>query len=674
MSPRHQPISVQVSTLIEQFHYSQLELNTSLSSAVFDQYLDTLDRNRVYFLASEVSEFGRYRYEMADMAKTGELGPVFQIFNAFRERVSERVSHALTLLETEPDFAIDEDYRWDRTELAWPTTEEEMAEIWRRRVKSDALNLILNGRTWAEAEETLRERYERMQNDIAELDADDVFATFMNALTHTMDPHSTYLSPQDSEEYRIDMSLSYEGIGARLTSEDDFVNVNEVIPGGPADLDGRLKQDDRITAVAEGDEGFTDIIGWRLDDVVQRIRGPAGSVIRLQILPAGAAPGSPQEVITLTREKVKDQEQMAKGDLRTITLDDGSEYRIGVIEVPRFYQDFAAKVSGELDYTSTSRDVARLIGEFEQQGVDGIVMDLRENGGGHLSEATELSGLFIDRGPVVQVRETNGRPEEHPDPSDTALYDGPLAVLVDRYSASASEIFAAAIQDYERGVIIGQKTFGKGTVQNLFNLDRGRGSTGNGQLTLTIGKYYRVTGDSTQNFGVEPDIVLPSGIPLDAVGESTRPSALNWDSIQRTSFDPRPSLDDEIELLNQSHRTRTSVDPNFGYLRQDFSARVSSWNEHTVSLNKDRRQAEQTAEEQAALDRENQRRAALGLDALASIADLDEPVSGAEILLEEATRIVAEMASQSGLGGAARSSLTAEALPTAPGSLVQDRD
>ena len=649
VSPRHPVISRSVTELIEQWHYSHLPLDNSMSSAILDQYLDILDRNRIYFLASDIAGFGEYRYNLDEGARTGELDPAFKIFNRFRERVNQRVVYALTLLETEPDFTIDEAYRWDRTELGWPTSEEEMQEVWRLRVKNDVLALVMTEETWPEVTETLRERYERMHNNIADLDADDAFESFMNAVAHTMDPHSTYLSPQDSEEYRIDMSLSYEGIGARLQALDDFVEVVEVIPGGPADLDGQLQELDRITAIAEGDTEFTDVIGWKLEDVVQRIRGPGGSVIRLQILPAGTEPGSPQEIITLTRDKVKLEEQAAQSTLQEVTLDDGTPYRIGVIDVPRFYQDFAARTEGEADYTSTSRDVERLIGELEAEGIDGIVMDLRQNGGGHLSEATELSGLFIDRGPVVQVRETTGDLEIHDDPTETAIYRGPLAVLVDRYSASASEIFAAAIQDYERGVIIGQQTFGKGTVQNLFNLDRRiRGSgPGNGQLTLTIGKYYRVTGDSTQNRGVIPDILLPSGIPTDAVGENTRETALPWDRIEAIEFRPGASLDNAIGVLNDSLQMRAANDPNFSFLEKDFSSRIESWNEHTVSLNLEIRRAEQKAEDQARLDRENERRAALGLAAVASIDelnDLEDPISAADILLEQAALAVAEIA------------------------------
>ena len=672
MSSRHPQISRVVTDLIERYHYSHQQLDDSVSSAILDEYLDILDSNRVYFLASDVGTFGRYRYELDDRARAGTLDPAFEIFNRFRDRVTERLSFALTMLETEPDFTIDEDYRWDRTELGWPNSQAEMEEIWRLRVKNDALTLVMADpeQPWAEVAKTLRERYERIHRDISDLDDDDAFEYFMNAVARTMDPHSSYLSAQDSEEYRIDMSNTYEGIGARLREELDFVTVEEVITGGPAHLDGKLQAEDRITAVAEGDGEFVDVIGMRLDDVVRRIRGPGGSVIRLQVLPRGAEPGSPQTIITLTRDKVKLEEEAAKSEIREVTLDDGSLFKIGVINVPKFYQDFAARTSGEMDYTSTSRDVTELLLDLEAQGVHGVVMDLRQNGGGHLSEAIELSGLFIDSGPVVQVRETTGALEEHDDPSDGAVYDGPLAVLVDRYSASASEIFAAAIQDYERGVIIGQQTFGKGTVQNLFDLDRSlrSGEPGNGQLTLTIGKYYRVTGDSTQNRGVFPDIELPSSIPTEAVGENTRPTALPWDRIASANrFNPEASLETAIDELNASHLSRSVSDPNYNFLVEDASARTRGWNENTVSLNIEKRRAEQEQEEQDALSRENSRRAALGLPILSTIEELQElenPVSAAGILLDEATRTVAEIAARQ-RGPSARTS-AAGANPAVP--------
>jgi carboxyl-terminal processing protease len=662
MAEKHPTIARNVTKLIEDLHYSRPQLDNSLSSAVLDGYLDMLDGNRMYFLSSDVASFGRYRYELDERSRSGQLEPVFDIFNLFRERTAERINYSIALLAVEPDFSLDEQYRFDRSDLGWPVSDAEMQDIWRQKVKSDGLTLVLTGKTWAETAEILTKRYEGMYKRIAQLTPDDVFETFMNAVAHTMDPHSSYLSPRQSEEYRIQMSLSYDGIGASLQPVDDYVTIVNIIPGGPAHIDGRLKPDDRITGVAEGEDGeFVEVIGWRLDEVVQMIRGPGGTRVRLQILPGGAVPGSPQRIVDLTRDKVKLEEQAAKNELLEIPFE-GNTYKVGVITVPSFYQDFAARSRGDEDYTSTSRDVARLIGELEAQGVDGIVMDLRQNGGGHLSEATELSGLFIDRGPVVQLRETRGNIQVLDDPSDTAIYEGPLAVLVDRYSASASEIFAAAIQDYKRGIIIGQQTFGKGSVQNLFNLDRVMRGQDNGQLTLTIGKYYRVTGESTQNRGVLPDVELPSYVDVKTVGESTRETALPWDRIQPTRYRAQNSLDSEIAVL-QSHQARHAADdPDFDYLLKEFAAAEQDRDRVSVSLNLAARQKEREDFDRGRLERENKRRAALQLEPLASVEDLESAMSPEEILLEQATRMVAEMAS---LGGGPPRQLSSTSVDSA---------
>jgi carboxyl-terminal processing protease len=643
LQPKYPAIATNVTKLIEELHYSLPRLDNSLSSAILDRYLDTLDGNRMYFTAADIASFNRLRYELDDRTRSGDLQPVFDIFNLFRRRAGERVDTAIALLATEPDFTLDESFQWDRSDLPWPASDEEINEVWRKNVKSDALRLMLTGKTWAESSETLKERYERSYKRITQLTTDDVFETYMNAVAHVMDPHSSYLSPRQSEEYRIQMSLSYDGIGASLQLEDDYVKVMNIIPGGPAQIDGQLKQEDRITAVGEEGQTPVDVIGMRLDDVVQKIRGPGGTKVRLQVLPAGAAPGSPEKIIELVRDKIKLEEQAAKKSVVEIPFD-GETYRIGVINVPSFYQDFAARSRGDEDYTSTSRDVARLIDEFKTERIDGLVMDLRANGGGHLSEATELSGLFIERGPVVQLRETRGTIQVLDDPSPTAIYDGPLAVLVDRFSASASEIFAAAIQDYDRGVIIGQQTFGKGTVQNLFPLDRLMRGTNNGQLTLTIGKYYRVTGESTQHRGVIPDIELPSAVDTATVGESTRDTALPWDRIQPTRFRPHAAPIGNLDELRAHQANRSSNDPDFSYLLSDVAAFRAVAAQKTVSLNLDARIAENKRLEEERLARENARRAAAGLPALTNIAELEEADGSDAIVLRQAARVVAEIA------------------------------
>ena len=444
------------------------------------------------------------------------------------------------------------------------------------------------------------------------------------------------------------MSLSYFGIGASLQTEDDYVQIINIIAGGPASIDGSLKPEDRITGVAQGTDGeMVDVIGWRLDDVVDLIRGPADTVVRLQIIPAGALPGNNDKEISLTRGKVRLEEQAAKSEIITVPRD-GREWSIGVIEVPSFYRDYRALSNGDKNYTSTTKDVKRLIADLEEQGIDGLIVDLRNNGGGHLTEATALSGLFIDNGPVVQLRNANGRISrlDDPDPLARVAYNGPLAVLINRFSASASEIFAAAIQDYARGVIIGQTTFGKGTVQNLYSLDQylqTEGDKGFGQLTLTIGKYYRVTGESTQHRGVDPDIGLPSAIDADEIGESVRETALPWDTIQTTRFRAGEPLDTTIQTLIVSHSERAKEDPNFRYLTQFIEDDRETRAHKSVSLNIETRRAQRVASMERALRLENERRIALNLEPVESLEELEDE-DRPDVHLDQAADIVTDLA------------------------------
>jgi carboxyl-terminal processing protease len=645
---RHEKIGQLVTEFIQKSHYQHADVDDDLSSMVLDRYIETLDNNRMYFLESDVAAFEQYRYLLDDMVRSEPLDPVFDMFEVYQTRVRERLDFALKQLEAEPDFTIEEEYIFDREKLPWAKTTGELDEIWRKRVKNDALSLALADKEWSEIQEVLDKRYTRFLKRMDQINNDDVFETFMNAFAHALDPHSSYLSPRNSEEYRIQMSLSYFGIGASLQVEDDFVTVSNIIPGGPAAIDGQLQPKDRIIGVAQGADGdMVDVVGWRLDDVVQLIRGPADTVVRLQIMPAGALPGASERVLNLTRNQVKLEEQAAKSEIITVPRD-GRDWSIGVIEVPSFYRDYRALSTGDKNYTSTTKDVKRLIGELEEQGIDGLVIDLRNNGGGHLTEATALSGLFIDNGPVVQLRNSNGRISrlDDPDPVPRVAYNGPLAVLVNRYSASASEIFAAAIQDYERGVIIGQQTFGKGTVQNLYSLDqyvRRPDDEGLGQLTLTIGKYYRVTGESTQHRGVDPDIKLPSAIDATEVGESVRESALPWDTIRTTEFRAGEPLDPTISSLAANHISRTKDDPDFQYLVDGIREIEEARARKTVSLNIDARKSEREENLARRLERENARRAALQLEPLATIEEL-EALEAPDIHLDEAAAIVTDMA------------------------------
>ena len=645
---RHEDIGQLVTQFVQKSHYLHIAVDDDLSSRVMDRYIESIDRNHVYLLASDIEFFEQYRHKLDDIVRNEPLDPVFDMFSIYRTRVRERFQFALTLLEEQPDLTVEEEYQFDRSETPWAKTSAELDEIWRMRVKNDVLNLALADKPWEESREVLRKRYARYLKRMDQLKSDDVFETFMNAFAHTLDPHSSYLSPRNSEEYRIMMSLSYVGIGASLQTEDDYVHIVNIIPGGPASIDGTLEPNDKIIGVAQGEDGeMVDVIGWRLDDVVDLIRGKANTVVRLQIIPAGTLPGNSERVLQLSRGQVRLEEQAAKSEIVTIPRD-GRDWSIGVIDVPSFYRDYRALTNGDKDYASTTKDVKRLIGELEVQGIDGLIIDLRNNGGGHLTEATALSGLFIDNGPVVQLRNANARISrlDDPDPVPRVAYNGPLAVLVNRFSASASEIFAAAVQDYARGVIIGQETFGKGTVQNLYSLDQylqPEDDEGFGQLTLTIGKYYRVTGESTQHRGVEPDIKLPSAIDSESVGESVRDSALPWDTIATTRFRAGQPLENTIQSLTANYTERSKEDPNFNYLTQFIEDGRETRSRKSVSLNIESRRAEREAQMGRALELENERRAALSLEPIDSLEDLEED-DRPDIQLDQAAGIVTDLA------------------------------
>ena len=644
-SDRHGKISRLVTTLFERSHYNRATVDDAASSRMLESYLKALDGNRQYFLATDIQEFEAWRHRLDDAVKRGQLEPVFHMYSRYLERARGRLQYALVLLDQEHDFSVDEDFMFDRSEAEWPATQAELDDLWRQRVKNDAVGLMLTDKDWDESRELLRSRYAQVLNRLGQVKSDDVFETFMNAFANTMDPHTSYYSPRNSEEYRIQMSLNYDGIGATLQIQDEYVQVINVIEGGPAALDGSLKPKDRIIGVGQDEDGkIVDVVGWRLDEVVDLIRGPGGSTVRLQILPGGAAPGSSPTVIPLVRDKVQLEAQAARKSIIEVERGDAT-HRIGVITVPSFYQDFDARAAGAREYTSTTADVRRLAVELMQEGIDGMVLDLRNNGGGHLSEATAMTGLFLPGGPIVQLRDTSGRVEVLEERAMSAVYDGPLAVLVNRFSASASEIFAGAIQDYGRGIVIGQQTYGKGTVQNLYPLDRyAPGAEPRfGQLTMTIGKYYRVTGESTQHRGVIPDIVVPSPVDSHMVGESTRDTALPWDQIRATRFTPQGQLGEAIELLALEHGQRRSSDPDFQYLLNDIDATDERRSRTSVSLNIETRRMENERFEKDRLARENELRSTRGLEPLASLDELDSD-EAPDVLLREAAAVVADLA------------------------------
>jgi carboxyl-terminal processing protease len=588
------------SRFLTSYHYKSEELDDELSERIFTQYLELLDPNRMYFRAGDVEQLSRYRTRLDEALRAAEIEPAFEIFNIYRGRVDERIEHALALLDGEFDFTVDESYRFDRSEAAWAESASELDEIWRKRVKNDWLGLKLAEREVEDIRETLAGRYETIRKRVREFDADDVFQFFMNAYAGSIEPHSSYMSPRLAENFEISMKLSLDGIGALLSSESEYVEVEEVVAGGPADLDGRLQAGDRIIGVAQGDDGeMVDVVGWRLDDVVDLIRGERETTVRLEILPGETGVKGPSEIIDIVRNEVKLEEQAAQASVKEVETDGGSR-RIGIIEVPVFYVDFKGRARNEPNYRSSTRDVRKLINELRAQEVDGLVIDLRGNGGGALVEAKTMTGLFIDTGPVVQVRDANGRVSVEADQEPGMAWDGPLAVLVNRASASASEIFAAAIQDYGRGIIIGEPTFGKGTVQNLFNLDNYLTDQDKrlGQVKLTMAKFFRIDGESTQLRGVVPDIELPSYGEPSEYGESALDYAMEWSRIDELAYEPLADLTPLLPQARERHAARRESDDALKSLIEDFRRYEELDERTTVSLIESVR-AEEQAESEA---------------------------------------------------------------------------
>ncbi len=618
--------SLNVVELLKRHHYNKPPLDDARSAQIFDDYLKSLDPSRSYFTAGDIADFEPWRYRFDDFLKSGELQPGFVIYKRQLERVQERLNFALGLLEQgvgQIDFSIDESLELDREKAPWAADQAALDELWRKRVKDEVLRLKIAGKEPQAIEELLTKRYRNQLKRLAQTRSEDIFQAYINAFTQTYDPHTTYLSPDNAENFDINMSLSLEGIGAVLQSDNEHVKIVRLVPAGPAEKSKQLQPADRIIGVAQGNKEMVDVIGWRLDEVVKLIRGPKGSQVRLEVIPASNAPNDPSsKVVTITREAVKLEEQAAKKSVLRLEHE-GRGYSLGVIEIPAFYLDFKAYRSGDPNYKSTTRDVRRLLAELKEEQVDGVVIDLRNNGGGSLQEATELTGLFIDKGPTVLVRNSDGRVDVLADEASGTYYSGPLAVLVNRLSASASEIFAGAMQDYHRALILGGQTFGKGTVQSIQPLNHG-------ELKLTLAKFYRVSGKSTQHQGVLPDIPYPASVDARDIGESALPAAMPWDriapAIDKTANPFRPFLAE----LQARHEARTAQDPDFVFTRQRLELSQTLREETVVSLNEAKRRAEQSAIESRQLALENARRSAKGESLLKEIRDEEEELAAEE--------------------------------------------
>jgi len=566
------------------WHYKDTRLDDELSEKIFDGYLDLLDPNYSFFLASDIETFAPYRLRLDDALQHSDPTPAYEMFNVYVERVKERVEFARAQLKQPMDFTIDENYMWNREDVKWAKSEAELNEFWRQRVKNDYLRLRLADKDDEAIIETLDDRYENLDRRISELNSDDIFQFFMNAFAQSIEPHTAYMSPRSSENFEISMRLSLEGIGALLGRENEYTSIASVVPGGPADKEGSLKAGDKVLAVGQGHDGkMQDVVGWRVDDVVELIRGPKHTIVLLEVIHEDSGPEGPTEIIEIVRDEVKLEEQAAKSRIIEVPGANEELIKVGVIDLPVFYLDFAGRAKNLPDYRSSTRDVRRLINEMKAEGIQGLVVDLRNNGGGSLLEATTLTGLFIDEGPVVQVRNSSGRISTEEDTDPGMAWDGPMAVLVNRYSASASEIFAAAIQDYGRGLIIGETTFGKGTVQNLVDLDDYAPSNDAGkmgQLKITMAQFFRVNGGSTQNRGVEPDIQFPSAGDPEDYGERSLENALPWTSIPTASYKREGQLDRMVAVTDYRYQDRIASDQEFAWLLSD----VEEFN-----LNKDKK-------------------------------------------------------------------------------------
>ena len=612
--------SLNIVELLKRHHYNKPPLNDERSEKIYQGYLKMLDPSRSFFTAADIAEFDPWRTRFDDLLKNGDLQPGFAIYKRHLERLQSRLTFTLSLLEQGVDtfdFSVDETLLIDREDAPWATNIAELEDLWRKQVKDDVLRLKIAGKEPKAIQDLLIKRYKNQQARLKQTRGEDVFQAYINAFAMSYDPHTTYLSPDNAENFDINMSLSLEGIGAVLQSDNEFVKVVRLVPAGPAEKSKQIAPADKIIGVAQGSKEMVDVIGWRLDEVVKLIRGPKGSQVRLEVIPASNAPNDQtSKVVAITREAVKLEEQAAKKTILNLTHEN-RDYKLGVIEIPAFYLDFKAFRAGDPNYKSTTRDVKRLLTELEKEKVDGVVIDLRNNGGGSLQEATELTGLFIDQGPTVLVRNSDGRVDVLADENSGVYYKGPLAVLVNRLSASASEIFAGAMQDYHRALILGGQTFGKGTVQSIQPLNHG-------ELKLTLAKFYRVSGQSTQNQGVIPDIKYPDVMDTKEIGESALPEALPWDSIKpaiRPELDPiKPFLAE----LQSRFEARTAQNPDFTFARERLQLAQKLMAENTVSLNESTRRAQQADIEAQQLAIENTRRLAKGEEPLNKLKEEDE--------------------------------------------------
>jgi carboxyl-terminal processing protease len=610
---------------LQHHHYKPVPLDDQMSEKIFDRYFKSLDNEKLFFLQSDIDQFGPLKTKLDEAINNESLTLPFSIYAIYQRRFEERLAYARDLLKTKPDFTLNESYMFDREKAPWAKDDAELKEVWRKRVKNDWLRLKLAGKDDKTIREMLDKRYEATAARMRKLDSEDVFQIFMNAYAMSIEPHTNYYGPRAAEAFDIQMRLSLEGIGAVLQPREDYTVVRELVPGGPAALSGKLKVGDRIVGVGQAEGPIVDVLGQRIDDVVDKVRGPKDTVVRLDVLPADAGPDGKHTLVTLTRKKVSLEEAAAKKTVMEVKDANGTHRRVGIITLPSFYMDFEARRRGERDFKSATRDVAKLLAELKKDKVDNVLLDLRNNGGGSLPEAIELTGLFIDKGPVVQTRSADGRVDIESDTNPGLVWDGPLGVLINRGSASASEIFAAAIQDYGRGIIIGEPSFGKGTVQSLLPLDHNpmTDKPKFGELKMTIAQFFRINGGTTQLRGVTPDIKLPVSFDTENFGESSFENALPYTTIKPAPYVPAGDLKPVIGPLQKRHDQRVAHDKDFQFLEQDLAEMRKQAKEKTISLNEAVRRKERDQQEQRAKLREQH------LFAQAALPPKDDPAAAA---------------------------------------------
>ena len=604
---QQQPLAAHLTArLIGEHHYQPVALDDTLSKKIFDRYLKSLDSEKMIFVQADIDQWTGARTQLDDAILADNLDIPFAMVNRYASRVVERYAYARTLLKTGFDFQQHEAFQYRRDKAPWAKSEDDIRELWRKRVKHDWLQLRLAGKDDRTILETLDKRYENFVKRMSKLKSEDVFQLFMNAYTMSVEPHTNYMGPRATEDFDIAMRLSLVGIGAVLEDKDDYATIKELIPGSPAALSGKLQAGDRILGVAQGDQGaMADVVGWRLDDTVALIRGAADSVVVLDVIPAGAGPDAEHRLVSLVRKKISLEEQAAKKSILSLH-DEGVAHRIGVISLPAFYEDFEARNKGEQNFKSATRDVSRLLSELKAEKVDSVLIDLRHNGGGSLTEAIELTGLFIGTGPVVQQRDADGRVTVARDTAPGVAWEGPLGVLINRGSASASEIFAAAVQDYHRGLVIGEPSFGKGTVQAMINLDNIAHTPKRqlGDLKLTIAQFFRIDGSTTQLHGVTPDISLPATSDAEHFGEASYDNALPWMRIRAADYHPVADLKDVLPMLQHRHDRRVAHDKEYQNLLEDIAEFNQRRQEKQISLNEAERRKERDAQEAKLKSRE----------------------------------------------------------------------